>query len=86
MYCRVSGSPSVSALDAQSEAVVQEALDRFMRGRTVLVIAHRLATIKHADQIVVLDQGRLVEKGTHDELMRSDTLYRRLYLRQAERV
>jgi subfamily B ATP-binding cassette protein MsbA/ATP-binding cassette subfamily B protein AbcA/BmrA len=73
-----------SALDAQSEAVVQEALERFMRGRTVMVIAHRLSTIKNADVIVVLDQGRLVEQGTHDELMRSETQYKRLYLKQTD--
>ena len=73
-----------SALDAQSEAVVQEALDRFMEGRTVLVVAHRLATIKNVDSIVVLDQGRLVERGTHQELMGSDTLYKRLYLKQTD--
>ncbi|MFN2281895.1 MAG: ABC transporter ATP-binding protein, partial [Anaerolineales bacterium] len=73
-----------SALDAQSEAVVQEALERFMQGRTVLVIAHRLATIKNVDQIVVLDQGRLVECGTHAELMGAETLYQRLYLKQTD--
>jgi subfamily B ATP-binding cassette protein MsbA/ATP-binding cassette subfamily B protein AbcA/BmrA len=73
-----------SALDAQSEAVVQEALERFMRGRTVLVIAHRLSTIKNVDAIVVLDQGRLVEQGTHQELMRSETHYKRLYLKQTD--
>jgi ABC-type multidrug transport system fused ATPase/permease subunit len=73
-----------SALDAQSEAVVQEALERFMRGRTVLVIAHRLSTIKNVDEIIVLDQGRLRERGTHQELMGSDTIYRRLYLKQTD--
>lgn len=73
-----------SALDAQSEAVVQEALERFMEGRTVLVVAHRLSTIKNVDSIVVLDQGRLVEQGTHQELMGSDTLYKRLYLKQID--
>lgn len=73
-----------SALDAQSEAVVQDALERFMRGRTVLVIAHRLSTIKNVDAIVVLDQGRLVEQGTHQELMRSETHYKRLYLKQTD--
>jgi len=71
-----------SALDAHSEAVLQEALERFMRGRTVLVVAHRLSTIKNVDEIVVLDGGRLHERGTHQELMRSDSLYKRLYLKQ----
>ena len=71
-----------SALDAQSESVVQEALERFMEGRTVLVVAHRLSTIKNVDEIVVLDEGRLHERGSHDELMQSDSLYKRLYLKQ----
>jgi ABC-type multidrug transport system fused ATPase/permease subunit len=74
-----------SALDAQSEAIVQEALDRFMLGRTVLVVAHRLSTIKNVDEIVVLDEGRLQERGTHEQLMGSDTRYRRLYLKQTDR-
>jgi len=73
-----------SALDTQSEAIVQEALERFMQGRTVLVIAHRLSTIKNVDEIVVLDQGRLSERGTHEELMGSNTLYKRLYLKQTD--
>ncbi len=73
-----------SALDAQSEAVVQEALERLMEGRTVLVVAHRLATIKNVDEIVVLDQGHLVERGTHQELLGSETLYKRLYLKQTD--
>ena len=71
-----------SALDAQSESIVQEALERFMHGRTVLVVAHRLSTIKNVDEIVVLDNGRLHERGTHQNLMQSDSLYKRLYLKQ----
>lgn len=71
-----------SALDAQSEAIVQETLDRFMLGRTVLVVAHRLSTIRSVDEIVVLDRGKLRERGTHAELMEQDTLYKRLYLKQ----
>ncbi len=70
---------ATSALDTESERLVQEAIERLMRDRTVLVIAHRLATVRHADRILVLDQGRLVEQGTHDELLRAGGLYRRLH-------
>ncbi|NQW12979.1 MAG: ABC transporter ATP-binding protein, partial [Rhodobacter sp.] len=68
-----------SALDAQSEAAVQEALDGLSQGRTTLVIAHRLATILHADKIVVLDKGRVVDEGTHAELLARGGLYAGLY-------
>lgn len=72
-----------SALDAQSEALLQEALERFMQGRTVLVVAHRLTTVQNADEIIVLNDGRVAERGTHAQLLSADTLYQRLYLRQA---
>ena len=69
---------ATSALDAESERMVQIALERLMAGRTVLIIAHRLATIRHADRIAVLERGRIIATGTHDELTRSNPLYARL--------
>lgn len=69
---------ATSALDAESEAKVQEALARLTKGRTVLVIAHRLATVRNADRILVLDGGRVVEMGAHGELMAKNGLYTRL--------
>jgi subfamily B ATP-binding cassette protein MsbA len=70
---------ATSALDTESERLVQQAIDRLMAERTVLVIAHRLATVRDADEIVVLDAGRVVDRGTHDQLFRAGGLYRRLY-------
>src|SRR5437867_4095857 len=69
---------ATSALDAESERLVQEAIDRLMAHRTALVIAHRLATVRHADLIVVLSGGRIVERGTHDALFAAGGVYRRL--------
>ena len=71
---------ATSALDTESEKLVQEALDRLMKGRTAFVIAHRLSTVQNAHQIVVLNQGHLVEQGTHQELLAVDGgLYNHLY-------
>ncbi len=75
---------ATSDLDAESEFLVQQALSELMKGRTVLVIAHRLATVKNADRVVVVHGGRVAERGTHDELMaREDGIYRRLATLQA---
>lgn len=73
---------ATSSLDSESEGLVQEALERLMQGRTSIVIAHRLSTVQHADRIAVLDDGKLIELGTHTELMTLDGLYARLYKMQ----
>ena len=70
---------ATSALDTKSERLVQNALDNLMKNRTVLVIAHRLSTVKNADQIIVMDAGKIIQKGTHQELIQNDGLYNRLY-------
>ena len=69
---------ATSALDSESERLVNEALERLMKGRTSLVIAHRLSTVRHADRILVMHHGRVVESGSHDELMAGDGTYRLL--------
>jgi ATP-binding cassette subfamily B protein len=75
---------ATSALDAESERLVQDAFDRLMHSRTTIVIAHRRATVRAADRIVVMDGGKIVEQGTHDRLARAGGLYERLARLQFE--
>ena len=75
---------ATSALDTQSEIKVQQALEQLMRGRTTFVVAHRLSTVRGASQILVLDKGEIVERGTHDSLVRAKGLYARLAAQQLE--
>jgi ABC-type multidrug transport system fused ATPase/permease subunit len=72
-----------SNLDNQSEALVQEALEKAMKGKTVIVIAHRLSTIKNADEIFVIEEGKVDEHGSHRQLMEKGGLYRKLYVSQS---
>jgi subfamily B ATP-binding cassette protein MsbA len=73
---------ATSSLDSESEALIQDGLRNLRRGRTTFVIAHRLSTIQSADQILVMDDGRIVERGRHAELLEESGLYRRLYEKQ----
>jgi subfamily B ATP-binding cassette protein MsbA len=74
---------ATSALDSESEKLVQSALDTLLQNRTALVIAHRLSTVQHADEIIVLDQGKIAERGNHESLMKTGKVYRRLVELQA---
>jgi ATP-binding cassette subfamily B multidrug efflux pump len=73
---------ATSSVDTRTEARIQKSLLRLMKGRTSFVIAHRLSTIRDADQVLVIDAGRIVERGTHDELLEKHGVYRRLYTSQ----
>lgn len=75
---------ATSSVDAEAEYLIQQALDSVMRGRTALVIAHRLSTIRHADKIVAVEKGQIVEVGRHEELIGHDGLYSQLYRHQTE--
>jgi ABC-type multidrug transport system fused ATPase/permease subunit len=74
---------ATSALDSEVEAAIQDTLDTVMEGKTVIAIAHRLSTIARMDRIVVLDEGRIVEEGTHAELLARGGLYSRFWSRQS---
>ena len=76
---------ATSSIDTRTELQVQDAFDRMMEGRTSLVVAHRLSTIRNADCIVVMQDGRVMETGTHDDLLASGGLYAELYRSQFER-
>jgi ABC-type multidrug transport system fused ATPase/permease subunit len=75
---------ATSSVDTETELLIQEALERLIRGRTTLIIAHRLSTVRAADTIVVLEDKSIREKGTHQQLMRKNGLYRRLYTIQGQ--
>jgi ATP-binding cassette subfamily B protein len=77
---------ATSVLDTTSERLVQEALGRLMRGRTTFVVAHRLTTVQAADRILVMDRGRIVERGAHDEPLRSGGQYARMHSRSLDGV
>ena len=70
---------ATSSIDTHTEAVVQRGMDSLMKGRTVFVIAHRLSTVQNADVIMVLDQGRIIERGTHEDLIKEKKTYYQLY-------
>ena len=70
---------ATSSIDTRTEMLIQEAFDRLMQGRTSFIVAHRLSTIRNADEILVMKDGSIIEQGTHDELMKKDGFYHTLY-------
>jgi ATP-binding cassette subfamily B protein len=76
---------ATSSVDTRTERLIQKALEQLLSGRTSFVIAHRLSTIRNADQVLVLDNGRIVERGKHDELLRRQGFYYNLYMSQFKR-
>jgi ATP-binding cassette subfamily B protein len=74
---------ATSALDSESEVLVQEALEALWEHKTVIAIAHRLSTLRHMDRIIVMDQGRIIEQGTHQELLQKDGAYAKLWIHQS---
>jgi ABC-type multidrug transport system fused ATPase/permease subunit len=70
---------ATSSVDAETELLIQQALERLIQGRTVFIVAHRLSTVKSASQIIVLDKGKITERGTHQQLLDKNGLYKRLY-------
>ena len=75
---------ATSSIDTETEELIQEAIDKLTEGRTSIIVAHRLSTIKKADKIIVLDKGKIMEEGTHDELLAQNGIYRNLYEIQFE--